>query len=67
MNEKRVAKYAESLNGIRYLEWLELQKHINKIFKVKTERLMAELNLTLEEKEGGGYGISKESHEDVGA
>ena len=54
MNEKRVAKYAEGLNGIRYLEWLELQKHINRIFKVKTERLMAELDLKLVEKEEGG-------------
>ena len=49
MNKKRVAKYAESLKGLKYLEWLELQKTINEIFKEKLERLQAELNL--EEKE----------------
>jgi|GEM_PF-2105281 hypothetical protein len=49
MDEKRVAKYAESLKGIRYLEWLELQKHINEIFKEKLEKLQAELNLEVKE------------------
>lgn len=49
MNEKRVAKYIESLKGIRYLEWLELQKHINELFKEKLERLQAELNLEVKE------------------
>lgn len=45
MNEKRVEKYAEMLKGIRYLEWLELQKTMNGMFKEKLERLQAELNL----------------------
>ena len=49
MNEKRVSKYAESLKGIRYLEWLELQKYINEIFKEKLEKLQAELNLEVKE------------------
>ena len=49
MNIKRVEKYAESLKGIKYLEWLELQKHINEIFKEKLERLQAELNLEVKE------------------
>lgn len=49
MDEKRVAKYAESLKGIRYLEWLELQKRINEIFKEKLEKLQAELNLEVKE------------------
>ena len=49
MNEKRVAKYVESLKGIKYLEWLELQKHINWVFKEKLERLQAELNLEVRE------------------
>lgn len=49
MNEKRVAKYAESLKNIRYLEWLELQKRISEIFKEKLERLQAELNLEVKE------------------
>ena len=49
MNDKRVAKYVESLKGIKYLEWMELQKHINWIFKEKLERLQAELNLEVKE------------------
>jgi len=49
MNEKRVAKYVESLKGIRYLEWLDLQKQINEIFKEKLEKLQAELNLEVKE------------------
>ena len=52
MNEKRLAKYAESLKGIKYPEWLELQKHINEIFKEKLERLQAELNLEVTRKDG---------------
>ena len=54
MNEKRVAKCAESLKGIKYPEWLELQKHINEIFKEKLERLQEELRLNFGEKEEGG-------------
>lgn len=49
MNEKRVAKYVKSLKGIRYLEWLDLQKQINEIFKEKLEKLQAELNLEVKE------------------
>lgn len=49
MNDKRVAKYVESLKGIRYLEWLDLQKQINEIFKEKLEKLQAELNLEVKE------------------
>lgn len=65
MNEKRVAKYAESLKGIRYHEWLELQKHINELFKEKLERLQIELDLKLVEKEGGGYGLPETNNENV--
>lgn len=45
MNIKRVEKYAEMLKGIRYLEWLELQKSINGMFKERTKKLQAELSL----------------------
>nr|DAS73593.1 MAG TPA: hypothetical protein [Caudoviricetes sp.] len=65
MNIKRVEKYAESLKGIDYLEWLELQKIINAAFKEKLEKLQIELDLKLVEKEGGGYGLPEENNENV--
>ena len=52
MNEKRVEKYAEMLKGIRYLEWLELQKTMNGMFRERTKKLQAELSLKFGEKEG---------------
>ncbi|EFU77713.1 hypothetical protein [Lachnoanaerobaculum saburreum] len=52
--KKRVEKYAEMSKGIQYLEWLELQKTINEMFREKTRKLQEELRLNFGEKEEGG-------------
>ena len=65
MNAKRVIKYVEKLEGIHFDEWLELQKCVDIMFKKKMEKLQAELNLTLVEKEGGGYGLPEENNEHI--